>query len=100
MLPSHLLHHEIQGRRGKVLIGSGTALIKDLFTADLVFSALVNVDKDGELLTLDAIRSGIRFQKSVAEGWLKVINTRYFLMILINFFLNNFYSVFIFFCRP
>ena len=28
--------------------------------------------KDGELLTLDAIRSGIRFQRSVAEGWIKV----------------------------
>ena len=28
--------------------------------------------KDGELLTLDVIRSGIRFQRSVAEGWIKV----------------------------
>ena len=28
--------------------------------------------KDGELLTLDAVRSGIRFQRSVAEGWIKV----------------------------
>ena len=28
--------------------------------------------KDGELLTLDAIRSGIHFQRSVAEGWIKV----------------------------
>ena len=30
--------------------------------------------KDGELLTLDAIRSGIRFQRSVAEGWIKVLS--------------------------
>lgn len=40
----------------------------------IVLSASSNTDKDGELLTLDAIRSGIRFQKSVAEGWLKVNN--------------------------
>ena len=32
----------------------------------------MNKTKDGELLTLDAIRSGIRFQRSVAEGWIKV----------------------------
>ena len=28
--------------------------------------------KDSELLTLDAIYSGLRFQKTVAEGWIKV----------------------------
>ena len=32
----------------------------------------MNKTKDGELLTLDAVRSGIRFQRSVAEGWIKV----------------------------
>ncbi|XP_031562635.1 Fanconi anemia group D2 protein-like [Actinia tenebrosa] len=37
--------------------------------------ASASADKDGELLTLDAIRSGIRFQKSVAEGWLKAIES-------------------------
>ena len=34
--------------------------------------SLTSKNKDGELFTLDAIRSGIRFQKSVAEGWVKV----------------------------
>ncbi|XP_048586773.1 Fanconi anemia group D2 protein isoform X2 [Nematostella vectensis] len=32
-------------------------------------------NKNGELLTLDAICSGIRFQKSVAEGWIKAIES-------------------------
>ena len=30
--------------------------------------------KDGVLLTLDAIKSSIRFQKSIADGWIKVLN--------------------------
>lgn len=30
---------------------------------------------DGELFTLEAIRSGIRFQRSVAEGWIKAIES-------------------------
>lgn len=51
----------------------------------VVLSASSNTDKDGELLTLDAIRSGIRFQKSVAEGWLKVnnIGSNFFEMVFI-----------------
>ena len=35
-------------------------------------SSLLSSAKDGELLTLDAICSGLRFQKSIAEGWIKV----------------------------
>lgn len=34
--------------------------------------SLLTKTKDGEMFTLDAIRSGIRFQRSVAEGWIKV----------------------------
>jgi len=45
-------------------------------TNNLVFNlqcrSLLNKTNDGELFTLDAIRSGIRFQRSVAEGWIKV----------------------------
>ncbi|XP_044183012.1 Fanconi anemia group D2 protein-like isoform X2 [Acropora millepora] len=37
--------------------------------------SLTSKNKHGELFTLDAIRSGIRFQKSVAEGWTKAIES-------------------------
>lgn len=40
------------------------------------FRSLLNKTNDGELFTLDAIRSGIRFQRSVAEGWIKVRGQR------------------------
>lgn len=37
--------------------------------------SLLTKTKNGELFTLDAIRSGIRFQRSVAEGWIKAIES-------------------------
>jgi len=37
--------------------------------------SLLTKNKDGELFTLEAIRSGIRFQRSVAEGWMKAIES-------------------------
>ncbi|XP_041347848.1 LOW QUALITY PROTEIN: Fanconi anemia group D2 protein-like [Gigantopelta aegis] len=34
-----------------------------------------DVTKDNEALTLDAIKAGIRFQKSIAEAWIKAIDS-------------------------
>ena len=35
--------------------------------------------RDVESLTLDTVKSGIRFQKSVAEAWIKVLILIYFI---------------------
>ena len=42
---------------------------------------------DGELFTLETIRSGIRFQRSVAEGWIKV-SVFYYLPLMTKFDLS------------
>ena len=56
-------------RKALALRASGCAQI---FWLIFLWRSVLSKTKDGELLTLDAIRSGIRFQRSVAEGWIKV----------------------------
>ena len=56
------------------LVAFTTVLLNKQF--DVQLRSLLNRTNDGELFTLDAIRSGIRFQRSVAEGWIKVRGVR------------------------